>query len=426
VNTIVAVGAKLDVVHHVLLTLAVVLVVGSVLGQAMRAIGQPAVIGEITAGIVLGPSLLGAVSPGTLHLLIPDAAVDPKGQVTAALEAVSQIGLVLYMFLIGLELNTRKLASQVRTATAVSFAAVTVPFMLGAVLALGLFPNYGTGDYNVTSFALFLGAAISITAFPVLARILTDRGLATSGLGTLALGCAAADDAIAWCLLALILGFAQSNLVQAAMVIGGVLAFIAFMVVVVKPLSVRILQQQGDREASSWFAPAVYLGILLAALMTEGLGIHAVFGAFLFGAVLPKNSLALAGLAGRMRDPVMVLLLPAFFAVTGLRTRLLLIDDAEDWLWCVAIIAVATVGKFGATYAAARLTGMARRESAALGSLMNTRGLMELIVLNIGLELGIISETLFAMMVVMALVTTAATAPLLALFTRERGLTEPR
>ena len=417
-NTILAVTGKLDVVHHVLVTLAAVLVVGWLLGKAMRFVGQPAVIGEITAGILLGPSLLGAVSPETLHLLIPPPSIDPNGQVPAALKAVSQLGLVLYMFLVGLELNTKKLASQARTATAVSFAAVTVPFVLGAVLAFGLYRDYGTASHDVIGFALFLGAATSITAFPVLARILTDRGMEATALGTLALGCAAADDVIAWCLLALILGFSQSNPMQAAVVIFGVAAFIGFMFLVVKPAAGRLLRNRTADETPTWFAPVIYLGILLAALATEGLGIHAVFGAFLFGVVLPKNSPTLANLAGRMRDPVMVLLLPAFFAVTGLRTQILLIDDVQDWLWCAAVIAAASAGKFGATYAAARLTGMDRRDAGALGALMNTRGLMELIVLNIGLDLGIIGETLFAMMVVMALVTTAATAPLLALFLR--------
>lgn len=408
-------AGQVDVVLHVMATLAAVIALGFVLGRAFRYFGQPPVIGEVVAGIVLGPSLLGAIAPSAMEFLIPAIGSDPKGQVPAALKAVSQLGVVLYMFLVGLELNAARLAGRAHAAIAVSHTSIVVPFVLGAGLALGLYPTFSHQGVPFTSFALFLGVAMSITAFPVLARILTDRQMSKTELGSVALSCAAADDVTAWCLLALVVGVAQADLAIAAKVIGGAVAFILFMFLAAEPI-VRRLNQSWDArpgELPPLAIPGTFLAILLAGLTTEAIGIHAVFGAFLLGAIIPHDGRVARDFTAKLKDPVTVLLLPAFFAYTGMRTQIQLVSGWNNWLWCVAIILVATIGKFGGTLAAARLTGLRWRDAAALGALMNTRGLMELIVLNIGLDLGVISPTLFAMMVIMALVTTAATAPVL-------------
>lgn len=419
-------SAQVDVVLHVIATLVAVIAVGSLLGMAFRYVGQPPVIGEVIAGILLGPSLLGAISPAAMNALIPSATVDPSGQVPAALKAVAQLGVILYMFLVGLELNASRLKKQARTAVAVSHTSITVPFVLGAILALGLYPTLSHAGVPFTSFALFMGVAMAITAFPVLARILTDRGLDRTELGVVALSCAAADDVTAWCLLALVVGVAQAQVGAALLVMAGALVFIAGMFLLVKPVVTRISHRY-DAVAGP-LPPVVisgtFLALLLAAFATEVIGIHAVFGAFLFGAVIPHDSRIASEFTAKLKDPVMVLLLPAFFAFTGMRTQLGLLGTWQDWAWCGVIIVVASVGKFGGALLAAKLTGQSWRSAAALGLLMNTRGLMELVVLNIGLDMGVISPTLFAMMVMMALVTTAATAPLLNLLIRQSAATD--
>jgi Kef-type K+ transport system membrane component KefB len=411
-----------DVVLHVLATLAAVIALGAVLARVCRWVGQPPVIGEVIAGIVLGPSVLGAVSPAAMHLLIPPVAADPNGQVPAALKGISQIGVVLYMFLVGLELNAARLKAQVGAAVAVSHASIVVPFVLGSALALPLYSTFAPAGTPFLSFALFLGVAMSVTAFPVLARILTDRRMERTELGVIALGCAAADDVTAWCLLALIVGVARAEPSRVAGVLAGAAAFVAVMLAVVRPLAARV-----SRWCDAHTGPlpplvtaGTFLAVLGSALATEAIGIHALFGAFLLGAVMPHDGRLAREFAAKLKDPVTVLLLPAFFAYTGMRTHIGLVSTLGDWAWCGLIVLVATAGKFGGTVAAARLTGRSWRDAAALGALMNTRGLMELIVLNIGLDLGVISPPLFAMLVIMALVTTAATSPAVALLLRRR------
>lgn len=404
-----------DVVLHVIATLAAVVFLGYVLGRGLRYLNQPPVIGEVLAGIMLGPSLLGAISPAAMHLLIPSEATDPQEQVTAALGAVSQLGIILYMFLVGLELNAARLVRRAHTAVAISHTSIVMPFALGASLALGLYPIYSPDRVPFTSFALFMGVAMATTAFPVLARILTDRKMEKTELGAVALSCAAADDVTAWCLLALVIGVAQASVGGAVWVIGEAIAFIALMFIVVKPLLTGLVQraERTTGTLSPLMISGTFLAVLLSSLTTEAIGIHAVFGAFVMGAIIPHDSRIAHEFTTKLKDLVTVLLLPAFFAFTGMRTQIALVSGWESWLWCLAIIAVATIGKFGGTLIAARLNGFGWRDAAALGTLMNTRGLMELIVLNIGLDLGIISPTLFAMMVIMALVTTAITAPVL-------------
>ncbi|QEL18656.1 cation:proton antiporter [Limnoglobus roseus] len=412
-----AAAKQVDVVLHVMATLVAVILLGTALGWACQWVGQPPVIGEVVAGIVLGPSLLGAVWPDAMHLLIPSAAADPKGQVPAAIKAVSTIGVVLYMFLVGLELNAARLRKQARSAVAVSHASIVLPFVLGSALALALYRGFAPAGVPFASFALFMGVAMSITAFPVLARILTDRRMERTELGIVALGCAAADDVTAWCLLALIVGVAQSELTGVVAVTAEAAAFVALVLLVARPLVAR-WSAKVDSTAGPLHPLVVsgtFLAVLASAMTTELIGIHALFGAFLLGAVIPHDGRLAREFAAKVKDPVTVLLLPAFFAYTGMRTQIGLVSTGADWLWVGAIVLVATAGKFGGATVAARLTGQSWRNAAALGALMNTRGLMELIALNIGLDMGVLSPALFAMMVIMALATTAMTSPVIGL-----------
>lgn len=405
---------KVDVTFHVLATLATVIVAGFLLGKLFRFIGQPPVIGEVVAGICLGPSLLGLINPDWMHLLIPSLEVDPSTQVVGALQMIAQLGVLLYMFVVGLDLNAATLKERVHTSVAISHLSILFPFLLGAVLALWLHPRYSPSGVSFTSFSLFVGVAMSITAFPVLARILTDRGLSQTKLGGIAIAAAAADDMTAWCLLALVIGVVQSNLDSAIYVAVGSVAFVLTMFIVVRPIARRWCMQFEKHEAIPLSAFVIGLAaVLLAALATETIGIHAIFGAFLLGAIIPHDSRVASEFKLRLSYLVTTLLLPAFFALTGMRTQIGLVSGWENWLFCFVIICVATLGKFGGTFVAARTTGSDWREASALGLLMNTRGLMELIVLNIGLDLGVISPTLFSMMVIMALVTTMATSPML-------------
>jgi Kef-type K+ transport system membrane component KefB len=395
-----------NTLSHVLLALAAVVVIGRLLGSAFARIGQPPVIGEVLGGIVLGPSLLGRVAPDVAAYVLPVA-------VAPYLSVVAQLGVILYMFLVGLDLNLDPLRSRARAVVATSHASILAPFVLGSLLALYLYPRVSTNDVPFTSFALFMGVAMSITAFPVLARILSDRGMTRSELGVIALACAAADDVTAWCLLAFVVGVVQSEVGGALLVAVSTLGFIAVMFFAVKPLVAKLVHRRGNGSAGQGTVALVLVLMLLSALTTEQIGVHAVFGAFLFGAIVPRETGLPRVLTGRLEDLVTILLLPAFFAFTGMRTEISLVSTAAEWAMCLLIIAVATIGKFGGTLVAARLTGMNWPGAAGLGILMNTRGLMELIVLNIGLDLGVISPALFTMMVIMALVTTIATTPLL-------------
>ena len=405
---------QVNVVAHVLATLSAVIALGFMLGLALRYFGQPPVIGEVVAGILLGPSALGALSPDAMHAFIPGPEHDPNRQVLSALQAIAQLGIVLYMFLVGLDLNSARLKKNVHATVAISHASIIAPFLLGATLALWLYPIVSHRGVSFTSFTLFMGAALSVTAFPVLARILKDQGLDRTDIGVVALGCAAADDVTAWCLLALVLGVAKADVGSAFLVTVGALLFILLMFLVVRPLANWFCRKLDAAPSLPVVAvPAVFISILLSALATESIGIHAVFGAFLLGAVVPHDSRLAREFSGRLKDLVTVLLLPAFFALTGLKTEIGLLRGWENWLICGAIVAAATLGKFGGTFTAAQMTGRDWRSSAALGTMMNTRGLMGLVVVDIGLNLGVISSTLFAMMVVMALVTTMITSPIL-------------
>ncbi len=391
---------------HLLVALAAVILLGRILALLFARIGQPPVIGEVLAGICLGPSLLGRISPDACEMILPSA-------VAPSLSIVAQIGVVLYMFVVGLELNPGVLRKQGHVTLAISHASIIFPFSLGAVLALWLYPMLSDSSVTFTAFALFLSVSMSVTAFPVLARILTDRQMHKTELGVTALACAAIDDVTAWCLLALVVGVVQSKVNEAIVVTLLTVAYIALMLLVVRPLVARLLHRYCAGGLTAGVFSLMLVGMLLSALATEAIGVHAIFGAFLFGAAVPHDGRIAKELTERIEGLVTTLLLPAFFALVGMRTEIGLVSGWQNWLVCLVIIAVATLGKFGGTLAAARVVGKGWREAASLGILMNTRGLMELIVLNIGLDLGVISPTLFAMMVLMALVTTVATSPIL-------------
>ncbi len=402
------VTAAPDALLHVLLALAAVVVAGRLLGKLLGAIGQPPVIGEVLGGILLGPSLLGRIAADVSAYILPSS-------VAPFLSVIAQLGVILYMFLVGLELNADLLRDRAHATLATSHASIVAPFVLGSWLALYLYPRLSSSDVPFTSFALFMGVAMSITAFPVLARILTDRGMSKTELGVTALTCAAVDDVTAWCLLALVVGVAQAKIQSALAVAMLTVGFIGFMFLVVRPVVVRLVSRSGDRPPTREAIALALVCLLLSALTTERIGVHAIFGAFLFGTIIPHDSGLARALISRLEDLVTTLLLPAFFAFTGMRTQIGLVSGASEWLICGLIPLVATAGKFGGTLVAARVTGMDWRGATSLGILMNTRGLMELIVLNIGLDLEVISPTLFTMMVLMALVTTIATTPALQL-----------
>jgi Kef-type K+ transport system membrane component KefB len=390
----------------VLLALTVIIITARVIGLLFSKLGQPAVIGEVIGGILLGPSLLGLVAPGVQAWLFPAEAAPFLG-------VISQLGVILYMFLVGLELDLTLLRGTVGITIAISCASILVPFVLGAGLSAAIIGTLAPPGVPFTSFMLFVGVAMSITAFPVLARILHDRGLQHTRLGTMALTCAAINDAIAWCLLALVVSVMQSTPAAAIRTVALTIVYIAVMVTAGRALVTRVVARLdaaphlGERSLA-----LVLVAVLSSAVATEFIGIHAIFGGFLLGTILPHRSKVAEHVTTRIADLVRVMFLPVFFAFTGLRTEIGLVQTLSDWSWCLVIIAVATLGKWGGTTIAARVFGLDWRTSGALGILMNTRGLVELIVLNIGLDLGVISPRLFTMLVIMAVVTTMMTAPI--------------
>jgi Kef-type K+ transport system membrane component KefB len=387
--------------------IAAVIVVSRGLGLVARLLGQPLVIAEMVAGIVLGPSLFGLLFPHAFGALFPPASLP-------VLKMLSQLGLVLFMFLVGLELDPSLLSGRRRASVAISHTSIFLPFVLGVGGAWWLHDAYAPAGVAFLPFALFLGTAMSVTAFPVLARILTERGLTHSRVGAIAIACAAVDDVTAWCLLAVVVAIARSHaLTDALWTIGLAALFSGFMLFVARPALRRLGARVAERGLTPATLAAIMLMLLVASGITELIGIHALFGAFVFGAALPKGDGLSKLLAEKLESVSVVLLLPLFFAFSGLRTRLGLVSGIENWLVVAALIGLATLGKFGGSAVAARLTGMRWREASAIGVLMNTRGLMELIVLNVGLELGVITPTLFTMLVLMALFTTFATTPVL-------------
>lgn len=389
--------------------IAIILFCARVLGRALGLIGQPKVVGEMVAGLMLGPSLLGWIAPSVSATLFPAASL-------GFLNALSQIGLLFFMFLVGLELDARLIRGRGHAVLITSHASIVAPFFLGACLALYLYPRLSDDSVTFTGFALFMGAAMSVTAFPVLARILQERGLTRTKLGQLAIACAAVDDISAWCILAVVVLIVRSAdaTIPIPIMIGGSLLFVLVMLTVVRRALARLeatYVSWGGQLSQDRIAAVVFL-VLASGWITERLGVHAVFGAFLAGAVMPKGEAFVREFRERFEDVMVVLFLPIFFAFTGLRTSVALIGGGL-WLYMAFILLVAVGGKMAGTAIAGRASGMEWRESWALGTLMNTRGLMAFVILNVGYDIGVVSPALFAMMVLMALATTFMTTPLL-------------
>jgi len=398
-----------DPLPRLFVQLILIILAARLCGALAGMVRQPAVVGEMIAGILLGPSLLGWAWPDFFHFVFPANSL-------GALRLFSQIGVCLFMFVVGMELELPQLKQQARTAVLVSQASILFPFLLGMACALYLFPAFAGPGTTFPAFALFIGVSMSITAFPVLARILEERGLTKSPLGVTALICAAMNDVSAWCILALVVAIAKArSMASAEFSIGLVVLFVVVMLWWVKPRLPRWL----DRMAPGGIVPGngvmagVVAFVFASALATDLMGIHALFGSFLAGVVMPARNGFREFLRLRLEHFSSVFLLPLFFAFVGLRTQFGLLSDTNGWLICAGLIGLATVGKLGGAMFTARLTGVGWVDSFALGALMNTRGLVELIALNIGYDLGILSPRIFAMLVIMALVTTCMTGPLL-------------
>lgn len=407
-------AAPLSAALVLFLQMAVILLAARVVGIVFRKIGQPQVVGEMAAGILLGPSLLGWVAPGVTQVVFPAASL-------GSLQTLSQIGLALFMFQVGLELNPKELRGHSHAAVLTSHVSIVVPFCLGTLLAYFLYPRLSNSGVTFSGFALFLGMAMSITAFPVLARILTERKLLSTRMGHMAVACAAVDDVTGWCILAyiVVLVRAHQGAVPLWITVGGAALYIVVMTFGLRRITPSF--ERSFRRAGRLSDDALALMILLmlgSALVTERLGIHLLFGAFLMGTIMPKSEALVRYIQHRFETLTTVVLLPLFFAFSGLRTSISFRGENGFWVYALLAIAVAVAGKMGGTVVAARVAGVPARETAALGILMNTRGLMELVVLNIGLDLGVISQAVFSIMVVMALATTFMTTPLLVLVYR--------
>ncbi len=390
-----------------LIAVALVMLVARLFGALAVKLSQPRVMGEVVAGITLGPTILGAISPDLQALLFPS-------DILPAFGVAANLGLVFYMFLVGLEIDVSQLKGRVSQAVAISNTSVALPMMLGIAVALPLYPLLGP-DKKFVAFALFMGVAMSITAFPVLARILVERRMLKRPVGALTLACAAIDDVTAWFLIALATAVATSGgSGEVVRTIALAVVFCLVMALVARPLVGRVstAYDEAGRVPGGWVV-AIFAGVLLSAFVTEEIGIALIFGGFVAGMIMPRHAGLTEDVTRRIEDFVVVLLLPMFFAYTGLKTNVGLLDRPVLWWITGVLIAVAIVGKFFGAALAARLTGFDWRASAVIGTLMNTRGLTELIVLNLALEKGVISDGLFAALVLMALVTTFMAGPLL-------------
>ena len=371
-------------------------------------LGQARVVGEIIGGIVLGPSVLGRLAPSVSQHLFPKSALGP-------MEELSTVGLVLFLFVVGMELDDSQLRRQRFTALAASGTSIAVPFLCAVLLAHSLRTRFAPHGIGSVPFVMFLGISMSITAFPVLARILEERGLMNSPLGTTAILCAAVDDVVAWLLLAVALTLIDTQATggRLALHFGLLAAYLAFMLGVVRPLATRLVKRRNNPELSLGLLGITITFLFLSAAATEWAGVHPLFGAFIAGICFPRVPHWQQAIRMRLDMITSVLLLPLFFALTGLRTRLDLLNDSTMWLWALLVLLAAVGGKVGGAVIAARWSGQSWRTAAALGALLNTRGLVELVVLNIAYNFGVFSPTLFTMLVVMALVTTMCTTPML-------------
>lgn len=388
-----------------LIQIIAIILVARIFGWFFRKIGQPTVIGEMVAGIFLGPSLVGLYFPEFFQTLFPAESL-------GNLKFLSQIGLILFMFVVGMELDLKALKNKANDAVVISHASIIFPFTLGIALAYFVYNQYAPEGVKFTSFALFIGISMSITAFPVLARIVQERGIHKTKLGTIVITCAAADDITAWCILAAVIAIVNAgSFVSSLYVIGLAIGYVFLMLKVVKPFLEKVGALKNSRKSLSKQVVAIFLlTLIISAYVTEVIGIHALFGAFMAGAIMPDSAKFRAIFIEKVEDVSVIILLPLFFVFTGLKTHIELISP-EMWKITGIIIVVAVVGKFLGSALAAKFVGQNWRDSLTIGALMNTRGLMELIVLNIGLELGVLSSEIFTMLVIMALVTTFMTGP---------------
>ena len=403
--------------HHsialLILQIVIIIIAARFFGWIFKKMGQPSVIGEILAGILLGPSLLGLYFPEVSGFLFPK-------QSLGSLQVLSQIGLILFMFVIGMELNLKALQSKAHDAIVISHASIIIPFSLGVGLAYFIYQAHAPEHIDFTSFALFIGIALSITAFPVLARIIQERGIHKTKLGAVVITCAAADDITAWCLLAVVIAIVKAgSVVSSLYTIFFALAYVVFMIKILRPFLKKIGKlYQSEKELNQSAVAIFFIVLLLSSFITETIGIHALFGAFMAGAVMPANMNLRKLLIGKIEDVALVLFLPIFFVISGLRTEIGLINDPQLWEVTGLIILLAIIGKFVGSAIAAKVVGQNWKDSLTIGALMNTRGLMELVALNIGYELGVLKAEIFAMMVIMALVTTFMAGPILRLINR--------
>jgi Kef-type K+ transport system membrane component KefB len=391
-----------------LFQIPVVILVTLACGSLARRLGQSRVIGEIVGGILLGPSVFGRIAPAAAAAFFPQSSM-------ASFETLSTVGLILFLFLVGTEANVEHLYHQRGTAALSSAMSILLPFSIGALLAHPLRTRFAPQGIGNAPFVLFLGIAMSITAFPVLARILEERGIQSTRIGTIAIMCAAVDDLVAWVLLAVavaLVGAGGGSLSLLVRLIG-LAVYLGLMIGVVRPIAARLVRLRQSRHLSIELLGVMVAFAFVSAAATDALGVHPLFGAFLAGVCFPRESSWQETIRGRLEMLVYVLLLPLFFAMTGMRTRLDLLNKPSMWGWTAIVLLAATLGKVGGATVGARWIGQPWRESLALGVLLNTRGLVELIVLNIGYNLGIFSPTLFTMLVVMALVTTMCTTPVL-------------
>jgi len=385
-----------------------IVLVARIFGWIFRKIGQPTVIGEIIAGIALGPSLFGLYFPDMEGALFP---ADSLGN----LQLLSQVGLILFMFIVGMELDLKVLKNKANEAVVISHASIVIPFALGIGLSYYTYHQFAPPGIEFLSFSLFMGIAMSITAFPVLARIVQERGIHKTRLGTIVITCAAADDITAWCILAVVIAIVKAgSFVSSIYVIGLAIVYVLLMLFVVKPFLKRVGDLYAKKDNIKKPVVAIFLlTLIMSAYVTEIIGIHALFGAFMMGSIMPDITKFRNVFIEKVEDVAVILLLPLFFVFTGLRTEIGLINDPYLWKITGCIIAVAVAGKFFGSALAAKFVGQSWRDSLTIGALMNTRGLMELVVLNIGYELGVLSPKVFTMMVIMALVTTFMTGPAL-------------
>ncbi len=388
--------------------IAVVILVTLACAWVASRLGQARVVGEIIGGILLGPSVLGRISPSLGQHLFPKASL-------GAMEELSTVGLVLFLFVVGMELDDSQLRRQRFTALAASGTSIVVPFLAAILLAHSLRIRFAPHGIGSVPFVMFLGISMSITAFPVLARILEERGLMNTPLGTTAILCAAVDDVVAWLLLAVALTLIDTHGTAGTLLLHfGLLAgYLLFMLGIVRPLATRLVNRRNNPELSLSLLGVTIAFLFFSAAATEWAGVHPLFGAFIAGICFPRVPHWQHAIRMRLDMITSVLLLPLFFALTGLRTRLDLLNDSTMWLWAGVVLLAALGGKVGGAVLAARWSGQSWKTAAALGALLNTRGLVELVVLNIAYNFGVFSPTLFTMLVVMALVTTMCTTPML-------------